>query len=229
MDLRGEISSYLDCIVAFGSTFDELDNVHPISTENQFFARVNKKDLLRWKRTFQQALSSKVFKNYSLLHAILESVIKRIVELQSPENTNAMVISASSPIHLSGNAHTSLVEETKQILGTDRHIFLDSLNERNYNQALRRACTATDKIAVQLIKLLFKYEQSLSLNVNEQSGEQKYTALHHAARKKNIAAYDLLREKGADDSIMDRNGVTPSNIARENNLVTTRSITADRQ
>lgn len=98
--------------------------------------------------------------------------------------------------------------------------FLESIKNKNYSQALRVVCTHTNhEFALNLIKVLFKYKVELKLDntaINEQVGKERYSALHHLARKGNQKAYDYLISEGADKTLKDdvKGGNTPEDYLK---------------
>ena len=80
---------------------------------------------------------------------------------------------------------------------------MESINARNYGQALRRLATLNNPVALKIAAKLLLLKDRLNFYINEQAGHTKQTALHHAKRKNNKEIYDLLIAYGADNTIPD--------------------------
>ncbi len=97
---------------------------------------------------------------------------------------------------------------------------MNAVKAKNYNQALRRACTSNHVTALTLIKILFDYKDKLVININEQAGEDKRTALHYAAITGNADVYEFLVCQGAKTDLKDGptgNGMTAAQYMEKAN------------
>lgn len=87
----------------------------------------------------------------------------------------------------------------------------DSIEKRNYAQAIRRICTvnhgaSNSEASLHMLRILLKFKDVLSIDIDEQAGEKMQTALHQTALRNNRTAYDLLIESGANPNIESRDG-----------------------
>lgn len=116
-----------------------------------------------------------------------------------------------SPITEVGDAHQTLYQRIRPICEnkiSDFKPFLIAIEQKNYGKALRTACTSCDEKAFELIKILFAYKDKLAFDMNEQTGDQRFAAIHHAAKKGNANVYMYLKEQGANHLLPDKDGVT---------------------
>src|SRR3990167_5931449 len=107
--------------------------------------------------------------------------------------------------------HDNLIKEISSVINLNEekyHNFLVSIEARNYSQALRRLCTTTSKETIQVVKLLLKAKNDILLNIDEQAGKEKFSALHYAAKKGNEQVYNLLKKDNADENLEDSYGKT---------------------
>lgn len=108
-------------------------------------------------------------------------------------------------------AHNSLIDQVKPIVQVYRekfNPFFEAIERRNYSQALRRACTSTDPMAFELVKILISFKNILSININETAGKDNFSALHYAANAGNQLIYDFLIQNAADITLLDVAGFT---------------------
>lgn len=65
-----------------------------------------------------------------------------------------------------------------------------------------------------LAEILLKEKDKLKININEQKGLELMAALHYAAKKVEVhgnrALYDLLVKFGAEEHLMEHNGISAS-------------------
>jgi ankyrin repeat protein len=95
--------------------------------------------------------------------------------------------------------------------------FIDAVTEKAYAKAIRRAATCCTPTALELIILLLNARAELTpFNLDEQAGPEKYSALHHAARKGNKLVYDLLIDNHANNALPDKLGLTPAQHMKKN-------------
>ena len=96
--------------------------------------------------------------------------------------------------------HQALVEALLQVaprtLKTES--VFKSIDEKNYNQAVRRACTVNDEISNNVLKVLLKFKDILSIDINEVAGEKKVTALALTVKNGNKIGYEMLIQAGAE-------------------------------
>ncbi len=133
--------------------------------------------------------------------------------LVSQVNSNLSVTHMDSPLSLSGQSHEQLVGRIEQIANAHPQItkdFLELLTERKYNSALQSACNKKQDKArwFDVIKIILEYIGKLPIEINQQWGHEKKTAIHHAALSSNQELYNYLISKGADPSIPDIKGRT---------------------
>jgi hypothetical protein len=114
-------------------------------------------------------------------------------------------------------AHDELLLKCSIFRSKKNMPFFKSLSQKNYTQALRRACTSTSSDAFELLKILLNFKDRLKFNINE-TNKNKRSALHIAALKKNEQAYHYLLQVGASDNIKDNQGKKPSDYAKINNF-----------
>lgn len=102
--------------------------------------------------------------------------------------------------------HKQLIEELQPYFDNSTRFFQQSLNSKNYNQALRRLCTADPKHqqAITMLSILLKYKHVLEIDINEPAGEQARSAIHYAAMKKNESIYNALISAGANPDVEDK-------------------------
>lgn len=111
-----------------------------------------------------------------------------------------------SPITVAGDAHDKLYRQLISIIGSDATTcasFLKDVSEKRYAKALRSACTSSTPKSLKVIEALLKARAELPFNIDEQVGAEKFSALHHAARKGNIEVYKILVASGADTMLKD--------------------------
>lgn len=117
-------------------------------------------------------------------------------------------------------AHDQLLAQIENMIPKEftKHFlnFTTAIKDKKYSSALRTACTGTNpnalELTLQLIETLMRYKDILDININEQAGDQKYSALHHAARKGNKKIYDYLISQGADEKLVDKDEKTPAEL-----------------
>lgn len=113
----------------------------------------------------------------------------------------------AEPIPDQDTAHHQLVTGVtalSQLVGEAAFLpMLSRLNNKKYAQALRCACTSNHPIIPRIIKLFMAHKDILDIDINEQPGDAKLSALHHAAKKGNHAVYDILLQAGADPTLKD--------------------------
>lgn len=108
--------------------------------------------------------------------------------------------------------HIKLMSELEPHFDKSNRAAQLSLENKNYSQALRRICTAgrDDITAEPLLKNILKYQKVLEIDLDEQAGTKKFSALHYAALRKNTNLYDLLIKFGASLDLQDTDGCIPS-------------------
>jgi hypothetical protein len=84
----------------------------------------------------------------------------------------------------------------------------ESLNGNLYAQALRRLCSTKNQKAYPALEVLLSHKNLLLIDINEQAGEKKLSAIHYAAKNQNKPMYDLLVKHGARTDLPDANGYT---------------------
>jgi hypothetical protein len=93
----------------------------------------------------------------------------------------------------------------------DAQVILNSIEKKNYAQALRRICAAkTDSqpnsMPMQLMRALLARRDVLGFDINEKAGEKEKAAIHYAASSGNKALYDVLVKHGANPDLKDAKG-----------------------
>lgn len=114
--------------------------------------------------------------------------------------------------------HAELMRRLEGFRNPNNELFFQSLEKKNYAQALRRACNSSDESAV-LVKILLEYTVPLKIKIDEQAGEKQYSALHYAAFKGNRALYNLLVSHHANEVLLDATLTTPYQYALETGIV----------
>lgn len=138
-----------------------------------------------------------------------------------------IVIASDSPVMASGDAHYRLTKRLASVLekiDIDTISFSSAIEVREYTKALRRACTSTHPMILDLVKALLEFKEELKIDINEPAGYLHYTALHHAARKGNKELYDYLVEKGADPQLKDAKGNSAEDILKQTELSKAASV-----
>ncbi|QRN03983.1 hypothetical protein GH742_08945 [Legionella sp. MW5194] len=107
--------------------------------------------------------------------------------------------------------HASLLKELASFESdpTTKAAF-DSINNKNYAQAIRRICTVNNEKSHGMLNIILKFRERLSIIIDEQAGDKKQNALHIAASRNNHVAYDLLIASGAKQDIKDSERKTAS-------------------
>ena len=140
------------------------------------------------------------------------------------QSTTNLKHASDSPIMAASNAHSRLVKLITPIIkqlilknpDSPFKLFLESVQNRNYSQALRRACTTKSQNAFKLIKILLQFKAELRIDINERSGDKKRSALHHAAISGTYEMYCFLVEEGGHTKIIDADKKTPQYYAEKN-------------
>lgn len=138
-----------------------------------------------------------------------------------------IVVASDSPVMASGDAHYRLTKHLASVLekiDIDTISFSSAIEVREYTKALRRACTSTHPMILDLVKALLEFKEELKIDINEPAGYLHYTALHHAARKGNKELYDYLVEKGADPQLKDAKGNSAEDILKQTELSKAASV-----
>lgn len=135
---------------------------------------------------------------------------KREKELDSASSSKT---SKGSPTTVSGEKHTELVKRLKKITNSNLSYFKpfsDYIDERQYTKALRTACRniSANKHTFDLIKILLSYKQPLSINIDEQVGQDNFAAIHYAATQGHQELYDYLVQQGANVQVSDAKGIS---------------------
>ncbi len=87
--------------------------------------------------------------------------------------------------------------------------FWSYIDNHEYSRALRMACTDKNyNRAWKLVNVLLAYKKEFEIHVNEQLGESKLAAIHHAAKAGNRKVVELLTKNGADVTLRDSRGKT---------------------
>lgn len=107
--------------------------------------------------------------------------------------------------------HTSLLKELMSFESDPAmKAAFDSINNKNYAQAIRRICTVNNEKSHRMLNVILKFRERLSITLDEQAGDKKQSALHIAASRNNYAAYELLIASGARQDLKDNEGKTAS-------------------
>jgi ankyrin repeat protein len=88
----------------------------------------------------------------------------------------------------------------------DFKTFADAIAKKAYSKALRRACTSIHPDALELVKVLLKYKEIFSIDINEQAGENLNAPIHYAIKKENNSLCQLLLLHGADADLKNKDG-----------------------
>ncbi len=89
-----------------------------------------------------------------------------------------------------------------------------SIDCRMFSQAIRIACTANSHSENHILATILRYRDQFLMNLNEQTVDQKRSALHLAAISGNEWAYKKLLQCGAADNLQDSQGNTPAHYAK---------------
>ena len=116
-----------------------------------------------------------------------------------------------SRLSIFSNPHDQLVQELALYRVLIESAFFQSIDAKKYNQSIRRISSSPDSKACYVLRILLKYIHSLQIDLNEQAGAEEMSALHYAA-KSNAACYDLLIEAGANPELLNKAGMTPSEL-----------------
>lgn len=120
--------------------------------------------------------------------------------------------------------HLKLLKQLKQLeVDTSTAVAFESIHKKNYTQAIRRICTSSSEVSINMLSKLLKFKGELSINLDEQQASgKKLTALHVAASYNNQTAYDLLIASGANPDIFNSEGKKAadcfSSVAADSNL-----------
>ena len=160
------------------------------------------------KLTFEQAV------NHTNLKEFLASLSQ-----ENKEKDNKSILSAMcSPITSCGRNHDILVQKLKSVAEGKETLtknFFKSIDNKDYSQAVRIACTTVDPIGFELIKIIFSYKGEFNINLKESPGKDQRTAIHYAALNGNIALFKFLEEMGADKTIPDARGKSAEQYMHE--------------
>jgi hypothetical protein len=171
-------------------------------------------DLERKLRTEENFFSIPVI-SINVIERTEEEIIEIIInKIESILAINAIKIS-SSPIHQAGNAHDNLMKRINAIIGEEEKrfsYFIESLNNHQYGQALRRLCTCFTPKTEQLIEILLGYQKQLNFSIDEQGGKDQYAAIHHAAKLNDPSIFDLLVCNGANPDLVCANDKSAETI-----------------
>ncbi len=114
-----------------------------------------------------------------------------------------------SPVMRMGIAHEQL-ENRLNFLVKNKDSYpglFEAIKLRRYSQALRRACTCDDyNLAFKISSTILDYDRVLSININEQVGNDNRAAIHYAMKKTNLPLVKFLVCKGADTTLKDSHG-----------------------
>ena len=180
----------------------------------------------------RQVLSYNDFKLNEKLKTEIESFVAKLklaleqktadlaCESKATPKTFSPSLAPDSPLMIANREHEKLLARISSVETKGHQLFLKSLAERNYSQALRRICTSTSPIGFNLFKILLEFREKIKLDINDLNNDKR-NALHIAAIYKNNAAFQLLKSIGADDKIQDLTGKTAADYALENDLSST--------
>ena len=88
-------------------------------------------------------------------------------------------------------------------------LFFNALRAKEYNRALRIACTSNSSVGLSIIRVLCEHKDLLRLNPNQAAGETQRNAFHYAATKGRKDIYDLLCSSFTDEGALDKEGNPP--------------------
>ena len=153
----------------------------------------------------------------NLLIDELQAEVNKLLNINEEKNCSAEIMQpklATNP-NFFAIQHDMLLRQIAKIIPLKErqkyHLFNDAIDQKEYSKALRTACTSDSAVAFKLIKLLMLYKGILKVDVNEQAGTNKNSALHYAALKDNKEVYDYLISQGAVQ-LQDADGKTPDEI-----------------
>lgn len=127
-------------------------------------------------------------------------------------------MSISTPIRTNINMHSELMVDIFKTIGNQKEkykIFIESMNNQLYSQALRRLCTDSSPLNKGLAEILYSYEHSIKLDPNELAGKDKPRAAIHYAAQHNKELYLFLIDKGANPALK-ADGKSAREIYEEN-------------
>lgn len=113
-----------------------------------------------------------------------------------------LITAFNSPIAASDNAHEKLIVQLKSTVEENKPVFdgvLESINAKNYSQAIRRCGTKKHAKSIDVMRIILGFKNVLTINLNEKAGKDSQTALHYAAINGDKELYDLLLQNGAVD------------------------------
>lgn len=111
-------------------------------------------------------------------------------------------------------SHSSLQQQLAQYRGTDTEAFFIALDAKDYNRALRIACTVMSRNSLRIVEIMMEQRDQLMINPNQPSGISGKNAFHHAANT-GSALYDLLRRYVDDANVLDATMKSPQQYLNE--------------
>jgi len=193
----------LDRAVIIGGSCPVDSSIKPITTAKEFIELIPTDQYSHWQRIFNLALNNPQLKlspaataEIMQILAHIEKVLKDKAEAKETKTASAGTgikefKTTSSPQDPVKNA---ILAKMHEIIGDEAEkyaLFLQSINNSNYSQALRRACTSNDAKIILLIKALFSFADKIVLNINECVAGGK-SALQYAKDKATEEVYKYL-------------------------------------
>ena len=139
-----------------------------------------------------------------------------------PLATLTTKLNLGSPITASGDAYLLLKKQFKAVLKLDSKpsdfdALVQSIDQRDFEQALRRICNFKDIQRVfPFCEILLHFKTQLNIKINAQAGKEQYAAIHYAAKRAaeqcDHSIYDLLIAHGADENLLDAHGENAKKI-----------------
>jgi hypothetical protein len=109
---------------------------------------------------------------------------------------------------MTGNNHAELLSELNAITKNQegfKHFYQEATSKK-YWHALRWICMSTKLEAYDLARILIEHKNSLAIDLNASYFTDQRMLMHYAAKNGQIAIYDLLKAKGANETSIDIDG-----------------------
>ncbi len=167
---------------------DEYERYKKMITNNQFYKETT--SFVRPGRSVCKIVSS---------GSVLENPILKDESKKIAKNHTQSELFKISP-------HDQLVNRIEKFNNVE--IVLNLIKKKKYGSALRSACTSK-KYGYQFVQILLEYRDQLSIDINEQAGEDQFAAIHYAVLKQATThVYELLLKYGANENLITAKGKT---------------------